>query len=427
VKASFFGAVDTAGFAKDMYHLFKSQWTSEPMVHLLPMSWNHEAGDTVEVWAYANVDTVELFLNGKSLGTREFSTKKTTDGRTYLETTEATGDDKTFTDGPYPGSYTSPNGSAGKLHLGWKVPYEPGELKAVARRDGRTVATDVLRTAGQPHTIRLTPDRKTLAADGRSLCFVTAEVVDAHGVVVPDAEDLLAFDVAGGSLAGVDNGREESAERYRASTRTAFHGKALVIVRSGSKAGTLKVTARGDGLRTASATVRTTTAGSKATTPATAFEPDYPAAPNYPYADASYSGRPDTLPAALIDGDAATGWSNAFSKSATALLPAFNGARPEDWVSITWARARTVDRVEVSFTVDATHTLPASVEVAVWDGERYVPVQGAVVDWATASDAPTVITFEAARGSRLRLLMTSGHPGAADGGLRISRLEVPAG
>ncbi|MDH6625657.1 beta-galactosidase/beta-glucuronidase [Streptomyces sp. LBL] len=77
VKASFFGAVDTAGFPKDMYHLFRSQWTDEPMVHLLPMTWNHDKGDTVEVWAYANVDTVELFLNGTSLGTRTFDTKKT--------------------------------------------------------------------------------------------------------------------------------------------------------------------------------------------------------------------------------------------------------------------------------------------------------------------------------------------------------------
>ncbi|MFD8130491.1 glycoside hydrolase family 2 TIM barrel-domain containing protein [Streptomyces mirabilis] len=426
VKASFFGAVDTAGFPKDMYHLFRSQWVSEPMVHLVPMTWNHEVGDTVEVWAYANVDSVELFLNGKSLGTRRFDTKTTTDGRTYLETTEATGDDKTFTSGPYPGSYTSPNGSAGKLHLTWEVPYAPGELKAVARRDGRTVATDVLRTAGAPHAIRLTPDRTALAADGRSLLFVTAEVVDARGVVVPDAEHLIAFDIDGGSLAGLDNGREESAERYQASTRTAFHGKALAIVRSGTRPGSLKVTARSEGVRGATLTVRTTSARAKATTPPAVFRPDPgPGAPNDPLADASYSGRPDTLPAAMLDGDAATGWSNAFYKSATALLPAFSGARPEDWVSVTWARPRAVDRVEVSFTVDATHTLPASIEVAVWDGKRYVPVKGTAVDWATASDTPTVITFDGVRGSRLRLLMASGHPGAVEGGLRISRLEVP--
>ncbi|MEU9479064.1 glycoside hydrolase family 2 TIM barrel-domain containing protein [Streptomyces sp. NPDC048191] len=424
VKASFFGAVDTAGFPKDMYHLFRSQWTSEPMVHLLPMSWNHEEGDTVEVWAYANVPSVELLLNGRSLGTREFHVKKTTDGRAYLETTEPTGDDKTFTDGPYPGSYTSPNGSAGKLHLMWKVPFRPGELKAVARRDGKVVATDVLRTAGAPHAVRLTADRDSVAADGRSLVFVTAEVVDAHGVVVPDAGHLIAFDVTGGSLAGVDNGREESAERYQASTRTAFHGKALAIVRSGPEPGALTVTARADGLRTGTARLPATRARDTARTPVTGFEPDHPAPVNHPWADASYSGRPDTLPAAMLDGDPATGWSNAFAKSATALLPAFNGARAKDWVSVDFGRARTVDRVAVSFTVDATHALPARAEVAVWDGRVYVPVTGAKVEWATASDSPTVITFDAARGSRLRLTLTSAHPGEAGGAVRISRLDV---
>jgi beta-galactosidase len=427
VKASFFGAVDTAGFPKDMYYLFQSQWISEPMVHLLPMTWNHEEGDTVEVWAYSNVDTVELFLNGKSLGTRRFDTKKTIDGREYLETTEATGDDKTFTDGPYPGSYTSPNGSAGKLHLTWKVPYRPGELKAVARRNGRVVATDVLRTAGAPHAVRLTADRKSLAADGRSLVFVTADIVDARGVVVPGAEHLISFDVRGGSLAGLDNGREESAERYQASTRTAFHGKALAIVRSGTKPGALKVAARVEGLRSDTLTLRTRPARAAATTAAAAFRPDHPAPPNYPYADASYSGRPDTLPAAMLDGDPATGWSNAFHKAATALLPAFNGARAEDWVLVDFGRARTFDRVEVSFTLGATHSLPASVEAEVWDGRRYVPVKGAAVDWATASDEPTVITFDAVRGSRLRLTLTSGHPGEVQGAVRISKLEVPAG
>ncbi|SEP73147.1 beta-galactosidase [Streptomyces sp. yr375] len=423
VKASFFGAVDTAGFPKDMYHLFRSQWVDEPMVHLLPTTWNHQPGDTVEVWAYANVDTVELYLNGKSLGVRTFDTKKTVDGRVYLETTEATGDDKTFTTGPYPGSYTSPGGSAGKLHLTWHVPYAPGELKAVARRGGRTVATDVLRTAGAAHAVRLTADRKSLAADGRSLVFVTADVVDAHGTVVPDAEHLISFEVTGGSLAGLDNGREESAERYQASTRTAFHGKALAIVRSGTEAGALKVTARVDGLRTGTVTVRTTPARSAATTPAAAFAPEAPAPVNYPYADASYSGRPDTLPAALLDGDPATGWSNAFAKAATALLPAFGVARPADWVSVDYGRTRDFDRAEVSFTVDATHSLPASVEAEVWDGERYVPVTGTAVAWATASDTPTALTFDPVRGSRLRLKLTSGAPGTTQGALRITRLE----
>ncbi|WP_394346679.1 invasin domain 3-containing protein [Streptomyces dangxiongensis] len=394
MKASFFGAVDTAGFPKDMYHLFRSQWTDEPMVHLLPMTWN-----------------------------REFDAKKTTDGRAYLETTEATGDDRTFTDGPYPGSYTSPNGSAGKLHLTWHVPYRPGELRAVARQNGEAVATDVLRTAGSPHAVRLTADRDSLAADGRSLAFVTADIVDAHGVTVPGALHLISFDVTGGRLAGVDNGRQESAERYQASTRTAFHGKALAIVRSGTEPGTLKVTARVDGLRPDTARLHTTPARRAVTTAPAPFRPDHPAPPDHPRADAGYSGRRDTLPAAMLDGDPATGWSNAFTKPATALLPAFGGARAEDWVSVDFGRRRTFDHLAVSFTTDAAHTLPARAEVAVWDGHAYLPVTGARTRWATGSDSPTVITFDAVRGSRLRLTLTSAHPGRPEGAVRISRLD----
>ncbi|MEV1019489.1 sugar-binding domain-containing protein [Streptomyces sp. NPDC050264] len=425
VKASFFGAVDTAGFPKDMYHLFRSQWSDEPMVHLLPMDWStYEDGEEVEVWAYANVADVELFLNGRSLGVRSFDEKKTVDGRAYLETTEATGDDKTVTSGAHPGSYTSPNGSAGKLHLTWKVPFAAGELKAVARRDGKVVATDVLRTAGKAHAVRLTADRKSLTADGRSLVFVTAEVVDARGVIVPDAEHRIAFDVDGGHLAGLDNGRQESAERYQASTRTAFHGLALAMVRTGTKPGTLTVTARADGLRAGKASVRVTGPAGAPVTPVEPFVPDPGDTPKYPLADASYSGATNTLPAAMLDGDATTQWSNAFQKAATALLPAFNGARPRDWVSVEWAQEREVGRVEVSFTVDARHTLPTSLAVSVWNGTRYVPVPDADIDWAAASGEPTVVTFDAVRGRRLRLDLVSGRPGTVEGAFGISALDV---
>ncbi|MFI6876791.1 glycoside hydrolase family 2 TIM barrel-domain containing protein [Streptomyces sp. NPDC050400] len=426
VKASFFGAVDTAGFPKDMYHLFRSQWSDEPMVHLLPMDWTtHEDGAEVEVWAYANVADVELFLDGRSLGVRSFDEKKTVDGRTYLETTEATHDDRTVTGGPYPGSYTSPNGSAGKLHLTWKVPFAAGELKAVARRGGKIVAADVLRTAGRPHAVRLTADRRSTGADGRSLVFVTAEVVDAKGVVVPDAAHLLEFDVTGGRLAGVDNGQQESAERYQAATRTTFHGLALAIVRAGTKPGTLTVTARSAGLKPGKVSVRVTGPAGAPVTPAEPFAPDPgPGTPKYPSADASYSGAPTTLPAAMLDGDAATQWSNAFQKSATALLPAFNGARPTDWVSVEWADERSFGRVEASFTVDTKHSLPRSVDVAVWDGARYVPVPDVDIDWAAASGEPTVLTFDAVRGSRLRLTMTSAQPGDVQGAFGISALDV---
>ncbi|WP_435838386.1 hypothetical protein [Streptomyces antimycoticus] len=126
----------------------------------------------------------------------------------------------------------------------------------------------------------------------------------------------------------------------------------------------------------------------------------------------------------MLDGDPATGRSNAFHKPATALLPAFDGARKADWVSLAWSGRRRLRRVEVSFTVDATHTLPASIEVSAWNGHAYVPVHGASVEWATASGTPTVITFDPVRTSRLRLDLTSGHPGAADGAQRIVAFEA---
>ena len=175
VKASFFGAMDTAGFAKDAYHLFRSQWTAEPMVHIVPMDWtSHSPGQPISVWVYANVATVELLRNGTSLGVKSFDEKVTTDGRKYLESTEPTGDDYNYPSG----SYTSPNGSTGKLHLTWTVPFEPGTLTAVARDGGRVVARDEIRTAGPPHALTLTADRRVISADGTSLAFLAVEVVE---------------------------------------------------------------------------------------------------------------------------------------------------------------------------------------------------------------------------------------------------------
>ena len=194
VKASFFGAVDTAGFPKDAYHLFDSQWDGTPMVHLVPMNWtDHQPGQDVEVWVYANVATVELRLNGRSLGTKSFDRKVTTFGRPYLETTEPTDDDDNYPSG----SYTSPNGSTGKLHLTWTVPFEPGTLAAIATENGREVARDELVTAGPARSLRLRPDKQVLAADGTSLSHVTAEIVDARGRLVPHADNPIHFTVSG--------------------------------------------------------------------------------------------------------------------------------------------------------------------------------------------------------------------------------------
>ena len=234
VKTSFFGAVDTAGFPKDQYYLFKSQWTDRPMVHLLPMDWTrHEPGETVQVRAYSNVDSVELYLNGRSLGERRFDRKRSPSGESYLETTEATHDDKTVPGGPFPGSYTSPNGSAGHLYLRWDVPFERGRLEAVARRGGSVVARDAVVSAGAPFALRLCVDRRA----GRGpLSYVTADVVDRNGVLVPGADNLISWDVSGGGwIAGLDNGREEDPEGFKGTAHTAFNGKALAIVHGGRR------------------------------------------------------------------------------------------------------------------------------------------------------------------------------------------------
>jgi len=441
VKASFFGAVDTAGFPKDMYDLFRSQWTDAPMVHLLPVNWtNHERGEHVQVWAYSNADSVELTLNGRSLGTRTFDHKTTTDGRSYLETTEATGDDKNVTGGPYPGSYTSPNGSAGKLHLTWDVPYEPGRLVATARRGGTVVATDEVDTAGRPAALRLTPDRRTIAAGGNGLGYVTAQVVDAHGVTVPYADDPIRFAVRGGTLAGADNGREEDAENYQSPTRQAFNGKALAIVRSPAQPGTVRVSATAPGLRGAGITL-TASAHPPARRPVyiapsrpgdRGYRPPEPtpvmpaiATGTAPVADASYSGAPTTLPAAMLDGVTATGgWSNRYVKSATALLPAISRAHARDWVSLSWPRARTVRSLRPYFTVGGGSARPAAVRVSYWTGSHFAPVRDQRVDWATASNAPTAITFAPVRTNLVRLDVTSAAPGTASGFVTISELAA---
>ncbi|MGI5466492.1 glycoside hydrolase family 2 TIM barrel-domain containing protein [Streptomyces sp. CA-132043] len=430
VKSSFFGAVDTAGFPKDQFSLFRSQWSRTPMVHLVPMDWTgHRPKDVVTVWAYTNADSVELFLNGRSVGVRRFDRKKTADGREYLETTEATGDDKTVTSGPYPGSYTSPNGSAGRLHLTWRVPFEPGKLVAVARRDGHEVARDTLRTAGEAAAVRLTPDREEVAADGSGLVFVTAEVTDSRGVLVPGADHPLTFRVTGGRLLGVDNGQQESAENYGSAVRTAFHGKALAIVRPAEGASAVTVTARAAGLHSASARISVTgrrpAATGSAASAATAVTGVREAASGAPAADASFSGAPDTVPARMLDGDPDTGWSNHYLMAATGLLPAVSAARAADWVAMTWSRRREVAGVEVSFTTDDdTYALPASLTVSYWDGREYVPADRVRVDWADASDSPTRVSFDAVRTTRIRLDLTSRHPGKENGSLRIVRLTA---
>lgn len=217
-RSSYFGVIDLAGFPKDAYYLYKSEWTVEPMLHLFP-HWNWEPGKTVDVWAYYNnADEAELFLNGTSLGIRKKE-----------------GDD---------------------LHVMWRVPFQAGTLKAVTRKNGATVLTQEIKTAGRPAKIALIADRTALQADGKDLSFITVSILDSDGNLVPDADNLVQFTIAGeGSIAGVDNGYQASMESFKASQRKAFNGLCLAIIQTNEKSGTITITARAEGLQPASLTL----------------------------------------------------------------------------------------------------------------------------------------------------------------------------
>jgi beta-galactosidase len=219
-RSSYFGIVDLAGFPKDSYYMYQSEWTNKPVLHILP-HWNWKQGKSVEVWAYYNnADEVELYLNGKSLG------KKSKQGD--------------------------------ELHVLWNVSFEPGTLKAVSRKNGKDVLLREVKTAGDPAKIELIADRKNIKADGKDLSFVTVRILDASGNVVPDADNLVDFKVDGhGFIAGVDNGFQASLEPFKANYRKAFHGLCLAILQSTEKSGTMKLTATSAGLVSSSITINT--------------------------------------------------------------------------------------------------------------------------------------------------------------------------
>lgn len=212
-RSSYFGIVDLAGFPKDVYYLYKSLWAEDAYVlHLLP-HWNWSQGDTVDVIAYTNMKDVELFLNGESLG------KQVLD--------------------------------SGKLHLSWRVPYQPGELRAVGRSVDDIEISSVKHTASAPYRLASTADRYSLAADGNDLSFLTVDVVDNKGVIVPDANNLIKFTVEGpAEIVALDNGDQCCHEKFQGVTQhTAFNGKCLCIIRSiDGKKGRVVVRATADGL-----------------------------------------------------------------------------------------------------------------------------------------------------------------------------------
>jgi len=217
-RSSYFGIIDLAGFPKDVYYMYQSEWTNKTVLHIFPY-WNWEPGKVVDIWAYYNnADEVELFLNGKSLGVK---TK--------------TGDD---------------------LHVMWHIPFEPGTLKAVSRKNGKVVLTKEIHTAGEPAKIELIADRKNIKANGKDLSFVTVKILDKNGNVVPNADNLVNFKINGeASIASVDNGDPVSHDPFKADYRKAFHGLALAIIQSKEKAGAITFIATGKGLQSATVVI----------------------------------------------------------------------------------------------------------------------------------------------------------------------------
>lgn len=212
--SSYFGIVDLAGFPKDAYYLYQSEWSKKQVLHLFP-HWNWKPGQVVDMWCYYNnADEVELFVNGKSQGVK---------------------------------SKTPIN-----LHAIWRVKFEPGKVKVIARKNGKVVGEKEICTASKPTQIRLTPDRSQLTANGKDLSFITVEILDKDGNLCPNADNLVNFKVEGDIfIAGVDNGSPISMEHFKANKRRTFYGKCLVVIQNQGKQGTAHLVATSNGLQSA--------------------------------------------------------------------------------------------------------------------------------------------------------------------------------
>jgi beta-galactosidase len=233
-KSASSGVLDTCGFPKDGYYFYQSQWTSAPMVHVLP-DWNYpgKQGTIIPVVVYSNCREVELQLNGRSYGTKSLVFPRPGSTRTWNEIT--------------------PTGTTADLHLTWDVPFEPGTLRVIGRRDGQIVAQEEIHTAGAPAAIALKCDKAALNNSTRGVAQIEIRILDAEGNIVPTASNLITFAVQGSArIIGVDNGDSTSHDSYQASTRPAFNGMALAIVQAGKTPGHVTVTAKAEGLKDAS-------------------------------------------------------------------------------------------------------------------------------------------------------------------------------
>jgi beta-galactosidase len=216
---SHFGILDTCGFPKDNFFYYQAWWSQHTVLHILPhWNWPGSEGKVIDVWCFSNCAEVELFLNDASLGRKAVPANS---------------------------------------HLEWPVPYAAGVLAARGYRDNQEVAYTERHTTGAPARLTLHPDRKTICADGEDVVVVNVSVEDEHGLVVPDAADLVHFSVEGGArILGVGNGNPSSHEADKASQRSAFGGLCQVILQATTQPGEIMLLAEAQGLQRASAAIK---------------------------------------------------------------------------------------------------------------------------------------------------------------------------
>ncbi|MCX6287533.1 MAG: DUF4982 domain-containing protein [Bacteroidetes bacterium] len=219
---SHFGIMDVCGFPKNNYYYYQSWWTAKDVLHIYPhWNWKGREGDTINVWCNSNCESVELFLNGKSLGSKKMPLNS---------------------------------------HLEWNVVYQPGTLEARGMKNGRKIVTKV-ETTGQPATIVLSPDRGSIRADGEDVSVINVSVLDEKGREVSDAGNLIKFELKGdGRIIGVGNGDPSSheADKYDQGNyqRKMFSGKCQVIVQGGRNSGMLELTASSGSLKPATSVIQ---------------------------------------------------------------------------------------------------------------------------------------------------------------------------
>ena len=233
-KSSYFGIVDTCGFPKDIYFMYQSMWDSRPMIHMLP-HWTHESGN-VEVWLYSNCASVELFLNGVSLGRKALSQRGT------------------------------------KNQYAYTVAYAAGTIVANGYdASGNLIAQDIQYTAGAPAKLALSSDKTAVSTASDDLVYITCDVLDKNGTLCPNADNSVVFTVVGGTIIGTDNGHGANVEKLSGSRHSAFSGKCLCVVKHDGASGAMKITATANGLTAGTISVTKGETTIAATAPAASF------------------------------------------------------------------------------------------------------------------------------------------------------------